>query len=57
MPELTEIKISSAQEFLKYNEIAAKNLKEAQKGVMLAGGLKLFSPLIMVLPGIISYHI
>lgn len=37
--------------------LAAKNLKEGQKGVMLAGLLKIFTPLIVIIPGIIAYHI
>ena len=35
----------------------ARNLAEGQKGVLLAGGLKLLGPLILVLPGIIAYHL
>ena len=37
--------------------LAAKNLKEGQKGVMLAGLLKIFTPIIVIIPGIIAYHI
>ncbi|MGL4988803.1 MAG: solute:sodium symporter family transporter [Cetobacterium sp.] len=37
--------------------LGAKNLKEGQKGVMLAGLLKIFTPLIVIVPGIIAYHI
>ena len=37
--------------------LAAENLKEGQKGVLLAGFLKLFSPFIVVLPGIIAFHL
>ena len=36
---------------------AAKDLKEAQRGVLIAGLLKLFSPIIMILPGIIAYYL
>jgi SSS family solute:Na+ symporter len=35
--------------------LAAKSLKESQKGIMLAAGLKLIIPLIVVIPGIIAY--
>ncbi len=35
----------------------AANLKEGQKGVLLAGTLKMFAPLILVLPGIIAFHL
>ncbi|WP_291944312.1 solute:sodium symporter family transporter, partial [Cetobacterium sp.] len=37
--------------------LGAKNLKEGQKGVMFAGLLKIFTPLIVVVPGIIAFHI
>ena len=37
--------------------LAAKNLKEGQKGLMLASFIKILGPLIVVLPGIIAYHI
>lgn len=36
--------------------LAAKNLKEGQKGLMLAAFIKILGPLIVVLPGIIAYH-
>ena len=35
--------------------LAAKNLRESQKGIILAGFLKLLLPLIVVVPGIIAY--
>jgi SSS family solute:Na+ symporter len=35
--------------------LAAKSLKEAQKGILLAAGLKLIIPLIVVIPGIAAY--
>ncbi len=37
--------------------LGAKNLAEGQKGVLLAGFLKLLGPSILVLPGIIAYHL
>ncbi len=35
----------------------ASSLAEGQRGVLLAGGLKVFGPLILVLPGIIAFHL
>ncbi len=35
----------------------AKNLKEGQKGVLIAGTFKILAPLILVLPGIIAFHL
>lgn len=35
----------------------AKNLKEAQKGALFAGFLKLLGPFFLVLPGIIAFHL
>lgn len=37
--------------------LAAKDLKEAQRGVALAGYLKLLLPLIVVIPGIVAYSL
>ncbi|MGV8980689.1 solute:sodium symporter family transporter [Clostridium sp.] len=37
--------------------LAAKNLKEGQKGVILAGFLKVMTPLIVIIPGIIAFQI
>jgi solute:Na+ symporter, SSS family len=36
--------------------LGAKNLKEGQKGLLLASFIKVLGPLIVVLPGIIAYH-
>lgn len=36
--------------------LAAKNLKEGQKGLMLAAFIKMLAPIMVVLPGIIAYH-
>jgi SSS family solute:Na+ symporter len=36
--------------------LAAKNLAEAQKGVLLTGIIKMFGPLIMMIPGVIAFH-
>lgn len=35
----------------------ASSLKEGQKGVLLAGFLKILAPIILVLPGIIAFHL
>ncbi len=37
--------------------LGAKNLKEGQKGLLFAAFVKILGPLIVVLPGIISFHI
>ncbi|WP_040976705.1 solute:sodium symporter family transporter [Necropsobacter massiliensis] len=37
--------------------LGAKNLKEGQKGVLLCAFLKLLGPLLIILPGIIAFHI
>jgi SSS family solute:Na+ symporter len=36
--------------------LSAKNLVEAQKGLLLAGALKILRPLIIILPGVIGYY-
>lgn len=36
--------------------LGAKNLKEGQKGVLIAAGFKLLGPFIIVFPGVIAYH-
>ncbi|MBC2581965.1 solute:sodium symporter family transporter [Clostridium sp. DJ247] len=37
--------------------LAAKNLKEGQKGVIFAGLLKVVTPIIVIIPGIIAFHL
>ncbi|PZX14944.1 SSS family solute:Na+ symporter, partial [Palleronia aestuarii] len=37
--------------------LGAKNLAEGQKGLLFAGVLKIFGPVIVVLPGIIAFHL
>ncbi len=37
--------------------LAARNLAEGQKGVLLSGFLKLLVPFFMMLPGVIAYHL
>lgn len=36
--------------------LGARNLKEGQKGILIAAGFKLLGPLVIVLPGVIAYH-
>ena len=38
------------------NRMGAKNLVEAQKGLLYAGVLKILVPLIIVLPGVIGFY-
>ncbi|MDH3492184.1 MAG: solute:sodium symporter family transporter [Acidobacteriota bacterium] len=37
--------------------LGAKNLKEGQKGLLLAAFIKILGPMIVVLPGIIAFHL
>jgi SSS family solute:Na+ symporter len=37
--------------------LAAKNLEEGQKGLLLGSFIKILGPLIVVLPGIIAFHL
>lgn len=37
--------------------LGAKNLEEGQKGLLLASFIKILGPIIVVLPGIIAYHV
>ena len=37
--------------------LGAKNLKEGQKGLLLASFIKILGPIIVVLPGLIAYHV
>ena len=37
--------------------LGAKNLKEGQKGMLIAACFKLVGPLLIVLPGVIAYHL
>ncbi len=37
--------------------LGAKNLKEGQKGVIFAGLLKVLTPLMVIIPGIMAFHI
>lgn len=42
-------------QYITQRALAAKNLNEAQKGVVFAGFLKILTPLIVVIPGIAAY--
>lgn len=42
-------------QFIVQNTLAAKNTREAQKGLLFAAALKLFMPIILVVPGIAAY--
>lgn len=44
-------------QFIVQRTLGAKNLQEGQKGIMLAAGLKLLIPFIIVFPGIIAYQL
>jgi len=44
-------------QFITQRTLAAKNIEEAQKGVLFAGFLKLLIPFIVVIPGIIAYSL
>jgi len=44
-------------QYITQRALAAKSLREAQKGVMFAGWLKLLMPVIVVLPGIAAYYL
>ncbi len=37
--------------------LGAKNLKEGQKGILLASFIKILGPIIVVLPGLIAFHV
>ncbi len=44
-------------QFITQRTLAAKSLAEGQKGIMLAAGLKLLLPLIIVIPGIMAFQL
>ncbi len=45
-----------ANQSIMQRALGAKNLKEGQKGVLIAAGFKILGPLIIVLPGIIAFY-
>jgi len=44
-------------QYITQRALAAKSLKEAQRGLVFAGYLKLLMPLIVVIPGIAAFHL
>ncbi len=44
-------------QFITQRTLGAKSLADGQKGIMLAAGLKLFLPFIIVFPGIMAYQL
>ena len=44
-------------QFIVQRTFGAKSMKDGQKGILLAAGLKLVGLLILVLPGLIAYHL
>ena len=44
-------------QFITQRTLGAKSLAEGQRGIMLAAGLKLFLPFIIVIPGIMAYQL
>ncbi|MDD9951689.1 MAG: sodium/solute symporter [Zetaproteobacteria bacterium] len=44
-------------QFISQRALAARDLQEAQKGILLAAIIKLFIPFIIVIPGMIAYHL
>lgn len=44
-------------QYITQRALAAKNLKEAQRGLVFAGYLKLLMPLIVVIPGIAAFYL
>ncbi|MCQ2380238.1 MAG: solute:sodium symporter family transporter [Victivallaceae bacterium] len=47
----------SSYQHIVQRSFAARNMSHGQRGVLLCAGLKLLSPLYLVLPGIIAYYI
>ncbi len=52
---VANISYFGCNQYIIQRALAAKDLNEAQKGVLFAGFLKLLTPLIVVLPGIAAY--
>lgn len=44
-------------QYITQRALAAKSLKEAQHGLIFAGYIKIFMPLIVVIPGIVAFHL
>tara|TARA_R110002020_G_scaffold59211_8_gene161689 strand:- start:436 stop:1299 length:864 start_codon:yes stop_codon:yes gene_type:complete len=54
---ITNLSYWGFNQYITQRALAAKNLDEAQKGMIFAGFLKLLMPLIVVIPGIAAYII
>jgi SSS family solute:Na+ symporter len=54
---LTNISFWGFNQYIIQRGLAGKSLKEAQYGVLFAGYLKLFVPLLVVIPGIITFSL
>jgi solute:Na+ symporter, SSS family len=54
---ITNLSYWGCNQYITQRALAAKNLDEAQKGVIFAGFLKLLMPLIVVIPGIAAFVI
>ncbi|MDO9554422.1 sodium/sugar symporter [Rhodonellum sp.] len=54
---ITNLSYWGFNQYITQRALAAKNLDEAQKGMIFAGFLKLLMPLIVVIPGIAAYVI
>lgn len=52
---ITNLSYWGFNQYITQRAFAAKNLREAQKGIILAGYLKLLVPFIVVIPGIVAY--
>lgn len=52
---IANISYWGCNQYIIQRALAAKNLSEAQKGLMFAGYLKLLMPLIVVIPGIVAF--
>jgi solute:Na+ symporter, SSS family len=52
---ITNLSYWGCNQYITQRALAAKDLAEAQKGVLFAGYLKLLMPLIVVIPGIAAY--
>ncbi len=52
---ITQFSYWGFNQYITQRALAAKNLREAQKGIVLAAFLKLFMPFIVVIPGIAAF--
>jgi len=52
---ITNLNYWGCNQYITQKALAAKSLKEAQRGLVFAGFLKLLMPLIVVIPGMVAY--